>query len=348
MAIVLPEGIFGNPSDKYVWEYLERAGTVFGVVSLAQEAFQPSTHTKTSVLFFKKDQTISPVFMAIAENIGHNKNGKTTFVLDAYGQPLLGADGLPMINDDLPEITSKFRRFLEAGQTTASRLGFSITSAQVQDHTYIPDYYDPELQAEIDLLSKSTQYSPMSIGELRDLGWIEIKRGKEIGSHFYGTGTIPFIRTSDIVNWELKIDPIKGVSEEAYNIFSKSQDVRAGDILFVNDGTFLIGRTAIVTELERRILIQSHVKKIRVTRKCPFDSMYLLYLLNTKIVQDQIKAKTFIQATISTIGSRLDEVVLPISASSEKISKISADIGGIIQRKAEIREQTREILERAY
>jgi hypothetical protein len=76
--------------------------------------------------------------------------------------------------------------------------------------------------------------------------------------------------------------------------------------------------------------------------------MYLLYLLNTKIVQDQIKAKTFIQATISTIGSRLDEVVLPISASSEKISKISADIGGIIQRKAEIREQTREILERAY
>ena len=53
MAIVLPEGIFGNPSDRYVWEYLNKISDIFGIVSLNQEAFQPSTHTKTSVLFLK-------------------------------------------------------------------------------------------------------------------------------------------------------------------------------------------------------------------------------------------------------------------------------------------------------
>jgi len=54
LGIVLPEGIFGNPSDRYIWEYISSVASVIGVVSLSQETFQPSTHTKTSVLFLKK------------------------------------------------------------------------------------------------------------------------------------------------------------------------------------------------------------------------------------------------------------------------------------------------------
>ncbi len=52
LGIVLPEGIYGNPSDRYIWEFIKQNATIIGVVSLPQETFQPSTHTKTSVLFF--------------------------------------------------------------------------------------------------------------------------------------------------------------------------------------------------------------------------------------------------------------------------------------------------------
>ena len=40
--------------------------------------------------------------------------------------------------------------------------------------------------------------------------------GIEIGKMAYGTGDIPFIRTSDISNWELKNDPKQNISEEIY------------------------------------------------------------------------------------------------------------------------------------
>ena len=34
MGIVLPEGVFGNPSDRYIWEYVSGVCSVTGVVSL--------------------------------------------------------------------------------------------------------------------------------------------------------------------------------------------------------------------------------------------------------------------------------------------------------------------------
>ena len=131
-------------------------------------------------------------------------------------------------------------------------------------------------------------------------------------------------------------------------MFADSMDVQAGDILFVSDGTFLIGRTAIVTPGEDKILIQSHIKKIRVTKNCPFDSYYLMYLLNTSIVQDQITSKTFIQATISTIGERLLEVVLPVSRNQEEVRERSKQVKTIINSKSKIRELTRTLLEARY
>jgi type I restriction enzyme M protein len=344
MGMVLPEGIFGNASDKYIWDYLESVGTVTGVVSLAQEAFQPSTHTKTSVLFFEKSHEAKPVFMAIASKIGHNKNGKTTYLLDSKGQPVLAADGNLQIDDEIPEITRRFQSLIKKGEFEQSHLGFTISQASITNKIFIPEYYNPEVISEIRKLYDSKKFSPLTIGEMIENGWVKISRGKEIGSHFYGTGDIPFIRTSDIVNWELKIDPIKGVSEDVYDMFSKSQDIQSGDVLFVNDGTFLIGRTAMVTPLESRILIQSHVKKFRVTDKCPFSSYYLLYLLNTQVVKDQIKAKTFVQATISTIGDRLQEIVVPVHSSAKLIQEMSNEIEDLIKMKSVIRERTRNLL----
>ncbi len=348
MGIVLPEGVFGNPSDKYVWEFLEERGSIFGVVSLAQEAFQPSTHTKTSVLFFEKSSGRKSLFMGIAERIGHNKNGKVIYKLDSGGEPVVDINGQPTIDDDIPVVTNKFQAYLEGRKQKNDALGFILSSSQVSDHIYIPEYYNPTVISGVEKLTTSKHHLPLSIGEMCDRGWLSISRGREIGSHFYGTGEIPFIRTSDIVNWELKIDPIKGVSEEAYQIFADSMDIKTGDILFVSDGTFLIGRTAMVTPLESKILIQSHLKKIRVNKSCPFDSYYLMYLLNTSIVQDQIASKTFIQATISTIGERLLEITLPVSTNQAEVKERSKQVKFIIDGKSKIRELTRTLLESRY
>ena len=121
--------------------------------------------------------------------------------------------------------------------------------------------------------------------------------------------------SAEIVNWEIKIDPVKCVPEEIYFQYKDKQDVKENDILFVNDGTFLIGRSAMVTKLDTKIIIQSHIRKIRVYDNSIIDPFLLFYLLNTKIVKRQVAAKTFIQATISTLSNRLNEVILPFPRS---------------------------------
>ncbi len=188
-------------------------------------------------------------------------------------------------------------------------------------------------------LEQSGRCRLVSVGDLAQAGVIEIRRGNEIGSQFYGTGDVPFVRTTDIVNWEIKMDPVKAVAEEVYEQYRRMQDVRENDILFVNDGTFLIGRTAMVTRLDARIVIQSHLKKIRVLKPEQLSPFYLFYLLNSNIVQEQIAVKTFTQATLSTIGRRLLDIVLPISNDRAEVERIAEQVRQIIEQKTVLRER---------
>jgi len=338
LGIVLPEGIFGNPSDKYIWEYISSVASVTGVISLSQETFQPSTHTKTSVLFLRKTAKKSKkIFMAIANSIGHNKNGKPVCKINDNSNKIL--------DDDLPAIATNFTNYRKNRRKPNDHLGFSIPYDQLNDHIFIPEYYNPEIRRELEVLKNSGKYILISIGELIDNGALQVRRGNEIGSQFYGTGDIPFVRTTDIVNWETKVDPIKCVAREVYEKYKKSQDVRVNDILFVNDGTFLIGRSAIVTELDKEIIIQSHIRKIRVLDNSLIDSYLLFYLLNTKIVRKQVEAKTFIQATISTLGNRLNEITLPIQKDKATKKKLSKEMKDIIESKMQLRKKSLELME---
>ncbi|MEM2058372.1 MAG: N-6 DNA methylase [Nitrososphaerota archaeon] len=342
MAIVLPDGIFGNPTYKYIIQYIFQIAKVLAVVSLPPETFLPSTHTKTSILFLEKKTGSNEIedgdydiFMAIANRVGHDKDGKPIYVMNEKGEYILDKHGERLIDDDLPEIVKRFRAFKKGELTEYNHLGFVIKRSGVRDFILIPSYYDPEIRQELNNLEKSGKYELTSIGELLDNGIISIRRGHEVGSRYYGRGSVPFVRTSDIVNWEIKVDPIKSVPEEIYQKFKKAQDIKENDILLVTDGTFLIGRTAIVTSADKKILIQSHIRRIRCLKPDILHPFLLLYLLNTDIVQKQIKAKTFVQATISTVGNRLREVILPIPKEKHLKEKIISEVSEIIKMKVD-------------
>jgi type I restriction enzyme M protein len=348
LGIVLPEGIFGNPSDRYIWEYIKEECTVLGIVSLAQETFQPSTHTKTSVLFLEKNKSKKKnVFMAIAKNIGHDKNGKPTYFFDKNGKNILNRNGEKILNDDLPKITEQFKKFLKNDSNyNTSVYGFTVNKLEIEkNNIYIPEYFNPNIKNKLSNLSKNKNYKLKSIIDLINKNIIEIKRGNEIGSKYYGSGNIPFVRTSDIVNWEIKFDPVKAVSVEVFNMFKKNQDVKENDILFVNDGTFLIGRTAMISKNDTEIVIQSHLKKIRVINNEILNPFYLFYLLNSKIVREQIDSKIFVQATISTLGNRLNEIILPILSNKNEIKNISSKVEKIFKEKTLLKEKSKKLIE---
>jgi type I restriction enzyme M protein len=349
MAIVLPEGVFGNPTDRYIFEYIFENARVLAIVSCPHETFQPSTHTKTSVLFLEKianNKNKYNFFMGIAEKAGHDKNGKEVYKMDEDGNYILDQKGKPMVDDDFPIIIERYKEFKSNGSILKdySHLGFSFPFKDVKNYILIPEYYNPDIEKELKVLESTGDYELVDIQSLIGNKIISVKRGNEIGSRFYGLGDVPFVRTTDIVNWEIKIDPVKCIPEEVYNKYKRKQDIRPGDILLVNDGTFLIGRSAIVTEFDTKIVIQSHIRKIRVLEPTKIDPYLLFYLLNTRVVKKQVDAKTFIQATISTLGNRLNEVILPIPKDQKARENLTNKMKEIITSKMELRKRSMEII----
>jgi type I restriction enzyme M protein len=75
------------------------------------------------------------------------------------------------------------------------------------------------------------------------------------------------------------------------------------------------------------------------------DPFYLFYLLNSNIVQRQIEVKTFTQATLSTLGNRLHEIVLPLANDPTERERIANQVRHIIEEKTRLREQTMQLIE---
>ncbi len=346
LGIVLPEGIFGNPTDRYIWEYLTSNGKILAIISLDQNTFQPYTCNKTSILFFQKLKNIPADYtidFAIVENVGHDKDGKVLYKLNKDGSNKLDSAGYSIVNDDLIGLHLKIKKAEEFNYLKEQKI-FKIKFSQIKDKILIPIYYIG-VEKTLKKLSDDKNFALLSIKDLANQKIIYtnkggyLPRGDEIGSHVYGLGDIPFIRTSEINNWEINLDSYKKTSEEVYKHYKLKQNIEEGDILLVKDGgPNLIGKTAYITSLDTKIIIQSHIFQIKVLENNEFiDSYLLLYLLNLDIVQKQIQAITFVQGTIATIGNRIMDLILPISSDINKRKEISEYIKKIVDDKTEVR-----------
>ncbi len=81
MALVLPDGIYGNDGLGYLRKFILDNGRVLAVVDLPKETFMPHTSTKTTVILIQKYlnkfdmEKKYPVFMAVCETCGHDRRG---------------------------------------------------------------------------------------------------------------------------------------------------------------------------------------------------------------------------------------------------------------------------------
>lgn len=330
LGIVAPESMFCNPSHKYIMNYVERKAQIEAVISMPENLFQPHTHAKTCVVLLRKladGEKIDPdnnIFMAVAKWCGHDSRG------------------LAVPYDDVPSIQKRYEMFKSGKQLQYEHLGFSVKQSQIKDSIYLPIYYNPEIMASLNSLQD--EYDLITVAELAKRGLISLSNGDEVGKLAYGTGSVPFVRTSDIANWEIKLDPKQGLSEEIYQEIKDKQDVQANDILMVKDGTYLVGTCALITEEETHIVYQSHLWKIRSLNHEKLNPYLLLALLSSPIVKQQIRAKQFTQDIIDTIGKRIYELELPFPKSEEQQAAIIAKVQEVFSKRTEAKNLMRNVL----
>lgn len=215
------------------------------------------------------------------------------------------------------------------------RLGFVLDSSEIRNDILVPRYYDPAIDERLQELSQS--HDLVSLGALIDSGQLELTQGDYIGKINYGTGPIPYIRTSDLANWELRSSPKHGVAEKIYLQYKAKQDVQPGDILLVHEGTYLIGTACLLTEFDTKIILQHHLAKIRLTDSSEIAPALLMACLLSPIVEAQIRARQFTADIIDSIVGRLPEVLVPIPRNQELSMAISNATARVFEGRAESR-----------
>ncbi len=294
MGIVLPEGLFGNRRTGFIWDWLRARGHILALLDCPRTTFQPGTDTKTNVLFFEKTDIVAAnlVPVAVALNCGHDRRGRTT---SANGHPF---------PDDFADIAFDFRLPEEQRRWWHSAL--------LDPYYVVPRFYSPQKprdEAEALLIAGA---NTASLGELVERGLLTVRRGVEVGSESYGTGSIPFVRTSDISNFEISIDPTKSVDEAIYAKFAPTMRLEAGDVLMVVDGRYRIGATALLTDRNMRCVLQSHLRILGTPRRDALDPFALMFALNLPSVRQGIRNLVFVQSTLGTLGQRLYKLELPL------------------------------------
>jgi type I restriction enzyme S subunit len=168
--------------------------------------------------------------------------------------------------------------------------------------------------------------------ELKSLGTLTtIKKGNEIGSENYKDYLlktdldVPFIRTSDIYNYQINSYPSYYASKDIY--YELNQDFKTGDIILNNDGR--IGYVSIITS-EDKAIYQSHIRRLRTKKEYKnLQSYIFLCLIINEIGGIQFKKNTVIQTTIPTLANRVENIVIPI-INDEAIKIISSKMDLVI------------------
>jgi type I restriction enzyme S subunit len=245
--------------------------------------------------------------------------------------------------------TEAVKKIEEAQQLFYTRIGIDFKSI-AKENTFSVSKND---FAEADLWTPMYSY-PLYVNTLKtiqskwktiNIGAIaELKKGHEVGSDAYigyldkHKTDVPFVRTSDIVNYEIDQYPDFFIPKEIYE--ELGQDIMAGDILFTNDGK--IGQVGIVTEYDKFIL-QSHIKRIRLNnsaKRLGLSPEYVFLALTIKEIGIyQAKRYTVIQSTIPTMANNLLKVEIPILDKST-----IAEITDLVKQAFKLKDEKKQLI----
>jgi type I restriction enzyme M protein len=152
-GIIVPQSILNNPGLEYVRKWILLHTKVLAVVELPVETFlisgREGTGTLTAILLLERrsldevaatlggqPSTPYPIFMAIADSVGYDRRGKTTYrkerdgteivqeipLLDPASGRILQVTKERIVSNDLPQLVADYLQFRD--QLTAGKVHF--------------------------------------------------------------------------------------------------------------------------------------------------------------------------------------------------------------------------------
>lgn len=320
LAIILPETVFHAPTLGYLRQFILNGNNVKAVVDLPHNTFRPYCNAKTCLLVIQKGKRQqTKILMATPEEMGHDHTGRALYRPDT-----------DELWDDLSEVLKE----IDVPHAQKNKHVFSVPWTEIDQNILVPRFYKDKINlSEI----PNKQYG-ISLGDLFEEGVIGAWDGHgSPESQAKGQGSIPYIRVSDIVNWELYRNPVSGIPVEVYKkIKGDGIEPKRGDVIFVRRGSYRIGTVAMASSRDREVLLTKELLTFRVIKsknKYGLDPFYLLAMLSSSIVQRQIENLVFVDTTLPNIGDRWKHLIIPFHKNRKTINKISSDTQKVMSQK---------------
>lgn len=282
-----------------------------------------------SKIFF--EQVINNLSGAVASGINHPSLKKLKVLydkklIDKISQKVKKAITLQVKSAEILEhAQNHFYKKLNIDFTKIEKQkNYSVNLSDFRDvDLWTPKYSYPFYVNTLKIIKKKWQTI-----QIREIA--KVKKGDEVGSVNYNKyldkkdTDIPFIRTSDLVNYE--IDQLSDfyIPEEIYQ--ELKQDIKEGDVIFTKDGK--IGMSAMITKNDKAIIasgavrlrLKSEAKKYNLTP----EYLFIVLSLKETGLYPAIR-RTVVASTIPHLREeRLKEFEIPIldKNSIDEITKL--------------------------
>ena len=151
LGIVVPRGVLDNDKAIPLRTLLLRETRVLAVINCHDDTFKPHTDAKAALIYCEKkqvptdDDDDNPIFMAIAQGIGHDGVGKPIYRTDAKGDPILVNDQ-PVLDQDTGAIFEGWTALRE-GRESPSEYYYLTSRKQLTDALHLnPVRYLPRYE----------------------------------------------------------------------------------------------------------------------------------------------------------------------------------------------------------
>ena len=248
---------------------------------------------------------------------GIYKDGGTRFKTD----PLTGRRTEEVDNELIEHINLYLHGKLPEG---AAKIGLA---AVAKHQVLVPTYYDDRYQDRIRKLLKAEKLEGITIGEMMEQGLIKVRGGHGSPGNDQRSGSIPYVKVSDIRGLRININPTNLVTESVAKRFWRTDHsgLEAWDLITPNRASSNIGEFAVLLPGEERVVVTKEVFILRVLDDHLFDHFYLLWALSLKAVRDQWRRIALMQTNLEDCGARFREIILPLPPSKEWATKTSAE-----------------------
>lgn len=218
---------------------------------------------------------------------------------------------------------------------------FGVSNSMFQKEDMMtPEFFNPLFISTLNEIEKNNVCD--TLGNVADF-----KNGNEVGSANYKgylerkETDVPFVRTSDLVNYDFDTYPDYFIENSIYAEIG--QDIKGQEILFTKDGR--IGFVAMTTDFDKGILGSGILRIIAKREK--INPFYLFIALSVKeIGLYQAQQRTVVASTIPHLREdRISDFKIPFIENQTEIINLTSKAFGLKDKRKQLINDSRIMLE---